>query len=57
MPVWVNAKPEIFIGTLKQNVFIVVGYTAYASGSDYIQTINNDVRWVADFLSKAALQG
>jgi hypothetical protein len=27
MPVWVNAKPEIFIGTLKQNVFIVVGYT------------------------------
>jgi hypothetical protein len=57
MPVWVNAKPEIFIGILKQNVFIVVGYTAYASGSDYIQTINNDVRWVADLLSKAARQG
>lgn len=57
MPVWVNAKPEIFIGILKQNVFIVVGYTAYASGSDYVQTINKDVRWVADLLSKAALQG
>ena len=57
MPVWVNAKPEIFIGILKQNVFIVVGYTAYAWDSDYIQTINNNIRWVADLLSKAALQG
>jgi hypothetical protein len=55
MPVWVSAKPEIFIGILKQNVFIVISYTAYASGSDYIQTINNDVRYVADLLSKAAL--
>jgi hypothetical protein len=50
-----NTKPEIFIGILKQNVFIVISYTAYASGSDYIQTINKDVRYVADLLSKAAL--
>jgi hypothetical protein len=55
MPVWVNTKPEIFIGILKQNVFIVISYTAYASSSGYIQTINKDVRYVADLLPKAAL--
>jgi len=55
MPVWVNTKPEIFIGIMKQNVFIVISYAAYASGSDYIQTINKDVRYVADLQSKAAL--
>jgi hypothetical protein len=54
MPVWVNAKPEIFIGILKQNVFIVVAYTAYGSAPDYVQTINKDVRWVADLLSRAS---
>lgn len=57
MPVSLNAKPEIFIGTLKKNVFIVIAYTTYESDSDYIQTINKDIRWVADLLSKAALQG
>lgn len=54
MPVGVNTKPEIFIGILKQNVFIVISYTAYASSWNYIQTINTDVRYVADLLSKAA---
>lgn len=54
MPVWVNAKPEIFIGILKQNVLIVVAYTAYGSAPDYVQTINKDVRWVADLLSRAS---
>lgn len=53
MPVWLNAKPEIFIGILKQNVFIIIDYTAYASGLDYVRTINMDIRYVADLLSKA----
>lgn len=53
MPVWLNAKPEIIIGILKQNVFIVIAYTAYASGSDYVQTINKDVHYVAELLTKA----
>lgn len=52
--VGVDTKPEILIGILKQNVVIVIGYTAYVSRSDYIRTINKDVRVIADLLSKAA---
>jgi hypothetical protein len=29
MPVGADTKPEIFIGILKQNVVIVISYTAY----------------------------
>ena len=47
-------KPEIFIGILKQNVFIVISYTAYESSWHYVRTINQDIRYVADLLSKAA---
>ena len=55
MPVWVNAKPEIFIGILKQNVFVVIAYTSYGwSDSSYVQTINNDIRYAADLFSKAS---
>lgn len=54
IPIAVDTKPEIFIAVLKQNVVITISYTAYVSRSDYIQTINNDVRFVADLLSKAA---
>jgi len=54
MPVWWDTNPEIYIGVLKQNVFIEVTYTAYTSRSNYIQTINQDIRFAADLLSKAA---
>ncbi len=43
IPMGVDTKPEIFIGILKQNVFVVIAYTAYSGGSDYIQTINKDI--------------
>jgi hypothetical protein len=54
MPVWWDTNPDIYVGVLKQNVFIEVSYTAYTSSPNYIQTINNDIRFAADLLSKAA---
>lgn len=54
MPVWWDTNPDIYVGVLKQNVFIEVSYTAYTSSSNYIQTINKDIRFAADLLSKAA---
>jgi hypothetical protein len=54
MPVWWDTNPDIYVGVLKQNVFIEVSYTAYTSSSNYIQTINKDIRLAADLLSKAA---
>src|SRR5947209_19585610 len=42
-------KPEIFIGILKQKVFILISYTAYESSWNYVQTINQDIRYVATF--------
>jgi hypothetical protein len=55
MPMGVIAKPEIFIGILKENAFIVISYAAYSYSSGYVQTINKDIRYVADLLSKASL--
>jgi hypothetical protein len=54
MPVGWITKLDIYVGVLKQNVFIEVTYTAYTSSSNYIQTINKDIRFAADLLSKAA---
>ena len=56
-PVWWSNSPDIYIGILKQNVFIEVSYTGYfpSSNADYIQGINEDIRFAADLLSKAAL--
>jgi len=53
IPTGLNTKPDIFIGILKQNVFIVIGYTSVRNDSDYIHTINGDVAYVADLLAKA----
>jgi hypothetical protein len=53
IPMGIITKPEIFIGILKQNVFIVISYTAYDSSWSYVRTINQDIRYVADLLSKA----
>jgi hypothetical protein len=55
-PTWWIAKPDIYIGILKQNVFIEIAYSDYsfASSSSYIETINKDIRFAADLLSKAA---
>jgi hypothetical protein len=36
IPMWWNTKPDIYIGVLKQNVFIEISYSAYASSSSYI---------------------
>jgi hypothetical protein len=52
IPMGLNTSPDIIIGILKQNVFIVIGYTS-PNGSDYIQTINGDVAYVAELLAKA----
>jgi hypothetical protein len=54
MPVWWNAKPDIYVGVLKQNVFIEVTYSAYTSSSNYVEINNKDIRIAADLLSKAA---
>jgi hypothetical protein len=48
-----NTTPDIFIGILKQNVFIVIGYTSSRSGSDYVRTINGNAAYVAELLAKA----
>lgn len=53
IPMGIITKPEIFIGILKQNVFIVISYTAYDSSWNYVRTINQDIRYVADLLLKA----
>ena len=50
-----DTNPDIYVGVLKQNVFIEASYTAYTSVSNYIQTINKDIRFAADLLSKAAI--
>jgi hypothetical protein len=55
VPMGWSTKPDIYVGVLKQNVFIEVTYTAYTSSSNYIQTINKDIGFAADLLSKAAL--
>jgi hypothetical protein len=39
----------------EQHAFIVIDYTAYALGSDYVRTINKDFRYVADLLSKSGV--
>jgi hypothetical protein len=55
MPVGWSTTPHIYVGVLKQNVFVEVGYSAYGSSSNYIQTINKDIQFAAALLSKAAL--
>ena len=42
MPVWWDTNPDIYVGVLKQNVFIEITYTAYTSRSNYIQTVNKE---------------
>jgi len=53
IPVAVNTKPEVVIEIQKENVLVVVSYTAYSGGSDYVQTINRDVVYAAAILAKA----
>jgi hypothetical protein len=54
IPMWWNTKPDIYVGgVLKQNVYIEVAYSAYGSSSNYIQTINKDIRFAADLLVQA----
>jgi hypothetical protein len=53
IPMWWNTKPDIYIGVLKQNVFIEVSYSSYSSSSDYMQTINKDIRFAGDLLRNA----
>lgn len=55
MPVWWNTNPDIYVGVLKQNVFIEVTYTAYTSSSNYIRTINEDIRFASELLSRATV--
>ena len=57
MPMWWNTKPDIYVGILKQNVFIEISLSdyAFASSSNYTQTINKDIRFAADLLARAAL--
>jgi len=56
VPMWWSNSPDIYVGVLKQNVFIEVSYTAYMPSWkwNYIQTINEDIRFAGDLLSKAA---
>jgi hypothetical protein len=53
IPMWWNTKPDIYVGVLKQNVFIEVSYSSYSSSSDYIQTINKDIRFAGELLRNA----
>jgi hypothetical protein len=53
IPIGVNTKPEILIGVLRQNLFVVVSYTAHRSAPDYVRTINSDVEYVARLLARA----
>lgn len=55
MPVGIIAKPDIFIGILKQNVVIVITYTAFDPSWNYVRTINRDIQYVADILSGATM--
>jgi hypothetical protein len=54
IPLGLNTKPEILIGVLKQNLFIVISHTAYSRDAEYVQTINGDIRFTANLLSKSA---
>jgi hypothetical protein len=56
MPVWWSNSPDIYVGVLKQNVFIEVTYSAYMPSWNwnYIPAINEDIRFAGDLLSKAA---
>ncbi len=51
IPIWWNIQPDIYVGVLKQNVFIEISYTAYTR-ANYIPTINKDIRFAADLLVK-----
>lgn len=50
VPIWWNTKPNSYVGVLKQNVFIEISYSSYGSSSDYIPTLNKDIRFAADLL-------
>jgi hypothetical protein len=56
IPMWWDNSPDIYVGVLKQNVFIEIAYTTYFPSWDwsYTRTINKDIRFAADLLSKAA---
>ncbi len=54
MPVRWDMDPDVYIGVLKQNVYVEVSFTAYTGSSDYIQTMNKDICFAADLISKAS---
>jgi hypothetical protein len=58
IPVGVITSPEILIGFLKENVVIIVSYTAYRDDTDYVKEVNEDILWVSDLLKRSqALAG
>lgn len=54
MPVWSDMDPDVYIGVLKQSIYVEVSFTAYGGSSHYIQTMNKDICFAADLLSKAS---
>lgn len=50
IPCGINISPEILIGFLKNNLFIVVSYTGYANYDDYVNEINEDILYVSKLL-------
>ena len=53
IPIAVITYPDIFIGVLKGNVFVVLDYSSYRSVSNYVETINGDVLYMAGLLAKS----
>jgi hypothetical protein len=53
IPVGVITSPEILIGFLKENVVIIVSYTAYRDDTDYVKEVNEDILWVSDLLKRS----
>lgn len=50
IPTHVYSYPEIIVGMVKQNLFIVISYTGYRDGLDYVHDINEDIVYVRDLL-------